>query len=323
MSAQVLPVSFLNPGGHRLFGILHVPERPRPTAILLLSPGVKMRVAPHRLYTRMAEEFAELGYLVLRFDFEGLGDSEGEIAESLLTDLYGTIQVGRYIGDTVAAMDWLQAEHGITTFVAAGLCGGAITGLLTAERDSRIVGLLGLAIPAVLDGARRDPMRYMTTGELGDIRQGYLDKLTLAGSGGWQALWRFVTFQSHYRLMWRSLTAPLLRRLRPPVPAGAGAADDDNANPHFAPALFRMLATSRPVLLIFAGSDRLHWEFEEKFASRHRKELAAHHGCTVHVTPLANHIFSLPEWQDDMMAQCRRWLSEQVGGGPLPGTGRR
>jgi pimeloyl-ACP methyl ester carboxylesterase len=315
MNVPTVPVSFVNQNGHRLSGILHRPEQPRPTAILLLSPGVKMRVAPHRLYMRMAEEFAALGYLVLRFDFEGLGDSEGEVRESLLTDLYGTIQVGRYVSDTIAAMDWVEAEHGLRSFVVAGLCGGAITGLLAAERDPRIVSLLGLAIPVIVEGSRQDRMQYMTTGELQGIRKGYFAKLNLSGSGGWQALWRFVTFQSHYRLMWRSLTAPLARLLNGTADpsAGGAASSDDNTNPHFAPALFRMLATSRPVLLIFAGSDRLHWEFEEKFVSRHREELAAHRGCTIHVTPLANHIFSLPEWQDDMMGLCRRWLLEQAG----------
>jgi len=38
--------------------------------------------------------------LVLRFDFYGLGDSEGEIREPMLADLYGSIQMGRYVKDT-------------------------------------------------------------------------------------------------------------------------------------------------------------------------------------------------------------------------------
>lgn len=317
MTAQVAPITFANRDGRRLFGMLHLPEHPQPTAILLLSPGVKMRVAPHRMYVRMAEEFSALGFPVLRFDFEGLGDSEGDVTDALLTDLYGAIQVGRYVGDTLAAMDWMQTTHGTGRFVAAGLCGGAITGLLAAERDPRIVGLLSLAIPAIVEGSRRDPMRYMTAGELGGIRSAYLSKLNPAGAESWKALWRFVTLRSEYRLLWRSLTAPLGARLRTRDTSGDTAVPaDDNANPLFGPALFRMLSTARPVLLVFAGGDRLHYEFEEKFAKRHRAALAASSGCTIHVTPLANHIFSLPEWQQDMLDQCRRWLQTNVGRTP-------
>src|SRR5215204_5779178 len=129
MNARTIPVSFPNKDGLRLFGILHMPERVRAegTAILLLSPGVKMRVAPHRLYNKMAARFVAHGYPVLRFDFHGLGDSEGDAPETLLADLYGATQVGRFVADTTAAMDWMQRNHAVTRFVAAGLCGGALT----------------------------------------------------------------------------------------------------------------------------------------------------------------------------------------------------
>jgi uncharacterized protein len=92
----------------------------RKTAIILLSPGVKMRVAPHRLYNQMAEQFSANGFPVLRFDFWGLGDSEGKCPEELLADLYGEIQVGRYIQDCQCAMRWISGEKGIDRFVLEG-----------------------------------------------------------------------------------------------------------------------------------------------------------------------------------------------------------
>ncbi|MCC7124644.1 MAG: hypothetical protein IT178_07335 [Acidobacteria bacterium] len=310
------PVTFPNKAGHRLFGMLHAPAQPRAgaPAILLLSPGVKMRVAPHRLYLRMAEEFAAAGHLVLRFDFEGLGDAEGDVPEALLTDLYGAIQTGRYVDDTMAAMDWMESAYGSRRFVAAGLCGGAITGLLTATRDDRVTALLALAIPVVVEGSHSNPIQHMTSGELAGIRQSYFSKLQLWRASTWQAIGRFLIGQSDYRLLWRSLTAPLQSRVRGPAaaaPTDGSATPGDNSNPRFAPALFAMLERKRPVLMIFAGNDRLHWEFEEKFANRQRERLAAAGSYTIHITPQANHIFSLPEWQDDMLAQCRTWLAAQ------------
>ena len=210
MTSEVLPVMFQNKSGHRLFGMLHQPARScaAGVAIILLSPGVKMRVAPHRLYLNMAERFVALGYPVLRFDFYGLGDSEGEVQEENLADLYGAIQVGRFMEDTIAAMDWMQRTHGTSQFIISGLCGGAITGLLTAIKDQRIICLLGLAIPVILDGSHIDFTKYMTDAQLTGTRDGYVRKLW--DLGAWRSWVRFLTFQSDYRLIFRSLFKPLL-----------------------------------------------------------------------------------------------------------------
>src|SRR5688572_29035336 len=99
------PVTFVNRKGLRLFGILETPDSPSAgdLAIVMLSPGVKMRVGPQGLYRRMTEEFLRLGLPVLRFDCYGLGDSEGTLTESLLRDVYNHIEVGRFVDDTVDA----------------------------------------------------------------------------------------------------------------------------------------------------------------------------------------------------------------------------
>jgi alpha/beta superfamily hydrolase len=310
------PVSFLNKSGLRLFGMLHQPERVAApgVAILLLSPGVKMRVAPHRLYNKMAERFVAMGYPVLRFDFHGLGDSEGEAPEALLADLYGATQVGRYVDDTIAAMDWMQQAHGTTSFIASGLCGGALTGMLAAQKDTRISALLALSIPVILDGANIDASKYMTDAQLRGTRLRYLKKFKLWDKDVWTSWTRFLSFKSHYSLIFKSLAKPLMKHLRRPVltaPAAVAAAPavKDNTNPHFAPALLRMLATSRPVLLIFAEADRLLWEFEDKFTHRHAASLQSHARLfEMHVTSQANHIFSFSEWQRDMLEHACRWL---------------
>jgi pimeloyl-ACP methyl ester carboxylesterase len=279
-----------------------------------------MRVAPHRLYLNMAERFVALGYTVLRFDFYGLGDSEGDVQEEYLADLYGAVQVGRYIDDTIAAMDWMQHSYGTRKFIVSGLCGGAITGLLTAARDQRIICLLGLAIPVILDGTHIDFTRYMTDTQLREMRGGYVRKLWdfLA----WRSWVRFLTFQSDYRLIVRSLFKPLMVKFRgakAATPSPDPSGERDNTNPYFAPAFFNMVSSSRSVCLIFAGSDRLLWEYEMKFVDRNRVKLdSCRSWYKIHVTKDANHIFSFREWQEDMLAQCSRWLSQidgiQMGG---------
>ena len=138
MKNKVSPVTFSKKNDCRLFGILHEPENPiSDIGIILLSPGIKGRVAPHRLYVKMADRFCNLGFPVLRFDPEGLGDSEGGIDEEWIADVYGTIEQGGVVLDTTRAMDWMEEQSRIKRFILAGLCGGAITGLLAGAQDYR------------------------------------------------------------------------------------------------------------------------------------------------------------------------------------------
>jgi hypothetical protein len=298
------PITFRNRNGLTLFGILELPLRPAVSdlAVVLLSPGVKMRVGPQCLYRRMADEFLAIGLPVLRFDCHGLGDSEGTLPEELLRDVYNHIEVGRFVDDTVDAMDWLQQSRGYGRFILAGLCGGAITGLLAGERDRRVAGLLGIGLTAVLASRAADASRYMTSGQLADARHMYTRRLMSP-----QAWYRLLTLKADYRLIGRLITHTF-RRGRPAPPPAAAPADDD-ANPRFPPAFFSMLATNRPMLLVFGGSDRLRWEFEEKFAARHKERLAAMPPLfDVHIVPDANHVLSTREWHGEMLAVSRAWL---------------
>lgn len=307
---QQTPIVFQNRQGLRLFGMLHLPpaDARQDVGVLLLSPGVKMRVGPECLYRRMTETFVRMGFPVFRFDFYGLGDSEGDLKETLLADVYNHIEVGRFVDDTLDALEWMQREAGISRVVVSGLCGGAITGLLAAHKDQRIVGLLSLGVTPVLASRAADPSSYMTTGQLKKLRSGYVRKLLDPKS--WL---RMLTFKSDFRQLWRSLVVPLRGVKKPAAPAGdaTAAAERDNANPLFPPAFFGMLASARPMLLVFSGADRLYWEFQEKFLARYRDKLkSVNSGYEVHVVENANHVLSFREWQQDMLKVSERWLRQ-------------
>jgi len=302
------PVAFTSRKGLRLFGILQTPagRASSDLGVILLSPGVKMRVGPQRLYKRMSDVFVRLGLPVLSFDFEGLGDSEGTLKEELLKDVYNHIEVGRFVDDAVDAMDWMQRHCGTKRFILSGLCGGAITGLLTGSRDARVAGLLALGITPVLASWAADPSLYMTAGQLGDVRRTYIDKLLSP-----RAWVRLLTFKTDYRLMVTSVLHPFRPKRRPTDPAEIPSRENDNASPLFPPAFFKMLASERPMLLIFGGSDRLHFEFEEKFIARHRQHLSTLPALyDVHVVELANHVLSFGEWQKEMLDVSTRWLQK-------------
>ena len=300
------PVVFCNRKGERLFGIVHEPVRGAASdlAIILLSPGVKMRVGPQRLYRGMAEAFARLGIRVLRFDFYGLGDSEGELQEGHLRDVYNHIEVGRFVDDTLDAMGWMEQTYGQHRFILGGLCGGAVTGLL-AGRDSRVAGLLALGITPVLASHAADPSLYMTSGELALMRRTYFTKLVSP-----KAWLRLVSLQSDYKVIWRAIADGLEGRAKPGAEPSAPL-ENDNASPLFPPAFFAMAEDHRPMLLVFGGSDRLESEFQEKFVNRHRQRLLQLPGShEVHVIPQANHTLSFAEWQAEMLDVSVRWLRQ-------------
>ncbi len=306
MTPQVSAVTFENPDGLKLFGIVHEPAPDRRTdlAIILLSPGVKMRVAPHRLYNKMAAAFVERGCRVLRFDFYGLGDSEGVIREAYLADLYASIQVGRYVGDTRVAIKWMRDTYGDQRFILGGLCGGAITAVLAAPSCDDVVGILALGLPVILDGTNVDRYRYLTAGQLKQTRTSYLRKLT-----NWRAWLRLLTLRSDYRLITRSIGEAVGWTAKQ---SHGGKETTDNSNTLFPPAFISLLSRNRPVLLLFSEVDRLWWEFEEKFLNRHREAVERYKDLLeIGVIAGANHVLTFESWQDDMLARSRAWLERR------------
>ena len=316
MNTQVTPATFINKNGNRLFGMLHSPaDEVRDIGIIILSPGIKSRVAPHRLYVKMAERFSDFGFTVLRFDPEGLGDSEGEIKENSAADVYGSIQVGRFIDDTKCAMDWMQRKYKLSKFILTGLCGGAITGLLAGAKDKRVECLMGQSIPIILDSSNIVYDEFLTDVELKKKGKGYIGKLFDIKS--WHSWIRFLTFRSDYRLIYRSVLQPLLKKnndKREPTPNECNGTDD-NKNPLFPKAFESMVSSGRNIFLIFAEADRLYWQFEENFRKPYQQYFIEHrNNIKVHVVEKANHIFSFAEWQEEMLQVFEKWLTKNYRG---------
>ncbi len=290
-----------------LYGILHEPEPvvARGVCVLLLSPGIKGRVGPHRLYLKIAARLVPLGFHVLRFDFHGLGDSEGTVQEHALVDMYNTVLGGRYVGDTIAAMDWMQRVVGVSKFVGSGLCGGSISALLTAEVDERIECLLGIGLPTILEGGPENWARTLTMQQAVNLRGHYFRKILDPGS--WK---RFAMGRSSYGVIWRVVRQWVSERNSASEPAAsAPAAKVDCTNPRFAAAFMRMLKSSKPMLLIYSGADRLRYQFAEHFESHHARAIEPfRHLYDVHLVEDANHVLSSPDWVRECVDTGEEWL---------------
>lgn len=307
---ELEPVRFRNASGQTLFGVLHTPRVPKPgaPAVVLMSPGVKMRVGPGRLYMPLTDLLTSRGHSVLRFDYSGLGDSEGELAESMLADVYNHIEAGRYLDDSLSALAWMRTERGHERLIVGGLCGGAITALYAAQADPSVEALIAIGMTVTLSSDAVQPAAYLTAAGLEHRRRGYLRRLLSLRS--W---WRLLTLQSEFGVIWRSLLPGFGRRAASAIVDGPSAAPNEflaNFNHRFPDAFFSFLGRGGRALMVFSGNDRVHSEYQEKFVALHGGRLRDHADrITEHLIPGANHVLSLREWQQEMLDVTERWMA--------------
>lgn len=118
------------------------PKAPRGNqlpAVVILNCGLLHRVGPSRLYVKMARRLAAMGFVSLRFDFSGIGDSQVCVRH--------VPNERSAVSETQEAMDWLSAARGIGHFILVGLCAGGAKSFSVACYDSRVVGAALINVP--------------------------------------------------------------------------------------------------------------------------------------------------------------------------------
>lgn len=127
---------FFFPGvDYNLFGILHLPkEKQKNIAFLFCHPFGEEKLWAHLVYVNFARELTARGYPVLRFDYMGNGDSDGDFKDSSvetnLTDIHSALQILR---EKVGSSCWVGL---------IGLRFGATLAALAAENNPEINRLI-------------------------------------------------------------------------------------------------------------------------------------------------------------------------------------
>ncbi|MFT6731959.1 MAG: pimeloyl-ACP methyl ester carboxylesterase [Polaribacter sp.] len=119
-----------------LTGIISEPKEidTNKPALIILNAGLVHHAGPFRLSTKFSREIAEQGYLTLRFDLSGIGDS---INHSTNADYSEQV-----IKDVGMAINYIKKNYAIDKVILFGICTGADNAHKVAAVNPNVVGAI-------------------------------------------------------------------------------------------------------------------------------------------------------------------------------------
>lgn len=245
MSAREIPLVF-DCAGSQLIGMVHVPEVVRSRGMLsIVAGGPQYRGGVCRMQVQMARDLAEQGVPVMRFDYRGLGDSEGEFQ--------GFCHVER---DLAAAIAAFQAQvPGLQEVVLWGGCDAASASLINAWKFPQVTGLV-LGNPWVHSEATSDAVAIKHFGQRMRDKDFWLKVVKL----------QYNPLPAAWTLL-RGTASRLLPKASAPGPSSTGPRDDPGL-PFQTRMRIGLAQFKGDVLLLMSGRSLLSKEFDELVASQ-------------------------------------------------------
>lgn len=121
-----------NCGENRLVGVVAIPAVAAEVGVLILVGGPQYRAGSHRQFTLLARSLAESGFPSLRFDYTGMGDSEGGRREFDDTQEDIAAAIGALLG----------AVPGVRRIILWGLCDAASSAMIFAHSHAQVTGMI-------------------------------------------------------------------------------------------------------------------------------------------------------------------------------------
>ena len=266
--------------GERLVGIASLPAATPTRGVLIVVGGPQYRAGSHRQFTLLARQLAASGVAAMRFDYRGMGDSEGALRD------FSNVEA-----DLRCAIDaFFAAAPTLREVVLCGLCDGATAAVFYAAGDARVGGLV-LLNPWVRteQGAARATLQHY-----------YGARLVSA------EFWRKLASGRFRPGAALASLGRLLRQARR-GPGDTGAAPECASLPE---RMQRGLGAFRGrVLLVLSGADLTAQEFAGVAQSSPAwRALLADARVSRHELPGADHTFSQRAWHDQAAARVCDWL---------------
>jgi len=243
--------------------------------VVIVVGGPQYRVGSHRQFVLLARALGEAGIPSLRFDYRGMGDSDGDARSFEAID-----------ADIAAAVDVLCRESSVARVVLWGLCDGASAALMYAPADPRIAGIVAL-----------NPWARSVQGEATVRLKHYYVKRLLSVE-----FWRKVATGGFN-----------VRRGADDFAGALSGALRSNDRGTSVPFLRRMEEGwgrfGRPTLFLLSGNDLTAREFEDWVAaSAHRRALLGAASTELAEFPEADHTFSSRALRDAVAARTIEWI---------------
>ena len=259
--------------GERLYGVLDMPAAPHRRGVLVVVGGPQYRAGSHRQFTLLARSLAAQGIAAMRFDYRGMGDSEGAMRDF------------ENVGDDLrAAVDTFFAEvPGLTEVVLWGLCDAASAAALYAAGDARVAGLVLL-----------NPWVRTESGAAKATLKHYYRALLL-DAGLWK---KIATLRFDYGAAWKSLLGLL--------GSAAKAAPSGTLPDRMHAGLDRF---GGKLLVILSGADLTAQEFAGLADGDPKwRSLLAAPRVARRSLPKADHTCSRREWHEQVAQWSADWV---------------
>ena len=269
-------VVVIEQGEARTLAILHRPPERSGIGVVIAIGGPQYRVGSHRQFVQAARVMAGEGHTVMRFDFVGMGDSDGEWRSFE--------SVG---GELAAAVQALcHACPDVSQVVLFGLCDAASAIMMNAAGIEQVSGVVLL-----------NPWARTEEGEAKSyLKHYYLQRLMQ------RSFWKKV-------LSGGFSPTRSLKELGASVSAasGGGSKGDGNYIDAMCAGLERF---SGPVLFVMSGKDLTAREFDDLAQSDPRWQKAmARPGVAIRRLPDADHTFSASSALTAANAAFVHWLA--------------
>ena len=302
------PVTFKNSANQTLFGILHIPESPHKSGkrigVNILNPGLKNRVAPNRLNVKIARLLCEKGFYVFRFDPHGIGDSEGELPDEIVLELWGSIQQGRFVEDTICSNNFFMNKCSLDELVMIGSCGGAVTAFFTGAIDDRVTRLMLIDLPVIFSSRHRTFKDMINSSkETSKIALKKYISNALTKPKSWI---NFITGKSEYD----AIFSIFKKKLRIKITNQQDKTYDDIYFNKDIPLCFNKLISRKvDMSFILADTDTGTQIFQDRFEKTYiLNNYKARKVSDVFIIEKANHIYTIQETQDILLSYILKKL---------------
>lgn len=286
-------------GGSKRSGRGRNRDKGRP-GIIFLNSGLLHRVGPNRLYVKMARALASHGFVVLRFDLSGIGDSTTSDNTLPFTE--------RAVAETQDAMNYLTAAQGIGRFILIGICSGANISFKAACRDQRVVAIAPINAPFHFLSENERLISYVENRH----RARCYWKIHAFNPYHWL---KVIKGQANYRGIREEIDSQikkLFSRKQALLSAGGHSVLDlDTEAEHFKADVNLLAERNVEQMFIYSEVDR-GLDYLDVILGKNSREVSEKGKLKVEVIANADHTFTLIRWQEYLIKLIVNWADGLV-----------